>query len=106
MVAITYIEHDGKHHQVDVEEGMNLMEGSTLNMVPGMIGMCGGICSCATCHCYIPEEWQSLLPGSSLGERTMLSSASHVRDNSRLGCQITVSAALEGMTVYLPEDQG
>ncbi|MDR3416849.1 MAG: 2Fe-2S iron-sulfur cluster-binding protein [Nevskia sp.] len=106
MVAITYIEHDGTRHRVDVDADMTLMEGATLNMVPGVIGMCGGICSCATCHCYIPAAWQDKLLPPSPGELNMLDSASHRRPNSRLGCQIVVTAALEGMEVELPVEQG
>ena len=106
MVAITYVEHDGTAHTVDVDEGMNLMEGATLNMVPGVVGMCGGICSCATCHCYVPEEWRDRLPDSTLGERNMLSTAKYRQDNSRLGCQIVVTAELDGMVVNLPAEQG
>ncbi|HSB95375.1 MAG TPA: 2Fe-2S iron-sulfur cluster-binding protein [Spongiibacteraceae bacterium] len=106
MVAITYVEHDGTRHEIDVEEDMNLMEGATLNMVPGVVGMCGGICSCATCHCYVPPEWQDKIPGASLGERNMLGGAKYLQDNSRLGCQITVTSDLDGLTVYLPEEQG
>jgi 2Fe-2S ferredoxin len=105
MVAITYVEHDGTEHAVDVDEQMSLMEGATLNMVPGVEGMCGGICSCATCHCYIPEEWQSQMPLLSDGENSMLENAIDRRANSRLGCQIPVTPALEGMRVELPEEQ-
>ncbi len=106
MVAITYIEHDGKRHTVDVDADMNLMEGATLNMVPGIVGMCGGICSCATCHCYIPENWKDRLEPPSMGELNMLESASHRRPNSRLGCQIVVRKELEGMEVEMPIGQG
>jgi ferredoxin, 2Fe-2S len=106
MVAITYIEHSGAAHTVDVEVDMTLMEGATLNMVPGVEGQCGGICSCATCHCYMPEEWAEQVPAPSLGERNMLSTAKYQRDNSRLGCQVRVTAAMDGMVVHLPEAQG
>ena len=105
MVAITYVEHDGTEHQVDVGEEMSLMEGATLNMVPGVEGMCGGICSCATCHCYIPEAWQSQVSAMSDGENTMLENAIDRRANSRLGCQISVTPAMQGMRVELPEEQ-
>ncbi len=106
MVAITYIEHNGTAHTVDVDPNMNLMEGATLNIVPGVLGMCGGICSCATCHCYVPAEWQDKIPEPGLGELNMLETAGYRRENSRLGCQILVTEALEGLTVHLPEDQG
>jgi ferredoxin, 2Fe-2S len=106
MVAITYVEHNGTAHTVEVEPDMTLMEGATLNLVPGVEGMCGGICSCATCHCYVQAAWSDKIPAPTLGERNMLSTAKYLRDNSRLGCQIVVTAALDGMTVDLPEAQG
>ena len=85
---------------------MSLMEGATLNMVPGVEGICGGICSCATCHCYIPDEWTDRIPELSEGEALMLESASHRRPDSRLGCQIPVTADMDGMRVVLPVEQG
>src|SRR5581483_8551635 len=106
MVAITYIEHDGRRHTVDVHVDMILMEGATLNLVPGIVGMCGGICSCATCHCYIPEAWKDRLEPPSPGELSMLEGASHRRENSRLGCQIVVRQEMDGMEVEMPVGQG
>lgn len=103
MVAVTFIEHNGTTHKVDVDPGMNLMEAATLNMVPGVIGLCGGICSCATCHCYLPEG--AKLPAAEPGEEGMLETVTHRRAGSRLGCQVLVTADLEGLTVHLPEDQ-
>lgn len=106
MPSITYIESDGTRHTVEVEEEMNLMEGATLNMVPGVEGQCGGICSCATCHCYIEGEWADRIPEREDGEKDMLKTAHHVKDSSRLGCQVVVTAELDGMEVYLPPEQG
>ena len=106
MVAITYVEHNGSRHTVEVEPGSNLMIGATLNMVPGVDGMCGGICSCATCHCYIPEGWRGKLPAAAEGEVAMLEGATHRHGNSRLGCQVIVSEALDGLEVQLPPEQG
>jgi 2Fe-2S ferredoxin len=105
MVAVTYIEHNGTEHKVDVDAHMNLMEGATLNMVPGVIGMCGGICSCSTCHCYIPPEWQGRIPQAEAGELGTLESVTHRKANSRLGCQITVTEEMQGLVVHLPADQ-
>jgi 2Fe-2S ferredoxin len=106
MVSIIYVEHNGARHPVSIDEGSNLMIGATLNMVPGVEGMCGGICSCATCHCYIAEPWRSRLPPPAEGERAMLEAVSHRRESSRLGCQVVVTAEVEGLEVHLPPDQG
>lgn len=106
MVAITYVEYNGTRHTVDVEPGSNLMIGATLNMVPGVDGMCGGICSCATCHCYVPESWRGRLPAAGEGELAMLEGAGHRKNNSRLGCQVIVTEALDGLEVELPPEQG
>jgi 2Fe-2S ferredoxin len=106
MVAITYIEHDGSEHCVDVEEEMSLMEGASLNMVPGIEGMCGGICSCATCHCFIDLEDQQRLANISEGEDAMLDGLADRRPESRLSCQIPVTDALAGLRIRLPMSQG
>lgn len=106
MPSITYIESNGTRHTVDVDEDMNLMEGATLNMVPGIEGQCGGICSCATCHCYIEDDWADKVNAQESGEKDMLKFAKYVKDSSRLGCQVVVTAALDGMEVYLPPEQG
>lgn len=105
MPNITYIEHDGTSHTVDVEESMNLMEGSTINLLPGIEGMCGGICSCCTCHVYIEGEWASKVNPMTEGERKLLESSAYRKDSSRLGCQVIVTAELEGMPVHLPPAQ-
>ena len=106
MPMITYIEATGARHTVDVALGLNLMEGATLNMVPGVEGMCGGMCSCATCHCYMPQAWLSEHAVMQSSEQAMLAQASHVQANSRLGCQIEVTADMEGLEVHLPPEQG
>ena len=105
MVAVTFVEHNGTQHKVEVDAGMNLMQAATLNMVPGVIGLCGGICSCATCHCYVPDQGSSKIPAAEPGEEGVLGTVTHRRADSRLGCQVLVTEAMQGMTVHLPEDQ-
>lgn len=105
MPKVTYIEANGIEHVVEVDPQLSLMEGSILNDVPGIIGLCGGICSCATCHCYIGGEWAGKLPPPAEGELAMLERASDRRAESRLGCQIVVTEALGGMVVRLPAHQ-
>jgi 2Fe-2S ferredoxin len=106
MPNIVYVEADGSRHEVELEEQMNLMEGATMNLVPGVEGMCGGIASCATCHCYIEGEIAAKLPEPGPGELHMLATAKNRKDSSRLGCQVLVSWEMEGMEVHLPEEQG
>lgn len=107
MPQITYIEHDGTEHTVDVEDGFNVMEGATLNMVPGIEGVCGGMCACATCHCFIKaddaEKYGLAAPDD--GELEMLNNASERQETSRLGCQIDLDASHEGLRVYMPSAQ-
>lgn len=103
MPRITYVEHDGTTHTVEVAVGMNLMEGATLNMVPGIIGMCGGICSCATCHCYLPDSLQTAPPTE--GEEAILGGLAQRRGNSRLGCQVPITEDMDGLVVRLPASQ-
>lgn len=106
MPTVTFIEHDGTRHTVEADEQMSVMEAATLNIVPGVEGMCGGICSCATCHCYLDEKWMATVPEPSPGEMEMLGTASHRKPNSRLGCQLHLDASHEGMEVHLPPEQG
>jgi 2Fe-2S ferredoxin len=106
MVSITYIEHNGERHTVEATPGMNLMESATLNMVPGVDGQCGGICSCATCHCYLPESWSGLVPTAGEGELQMVEFAKYRQPNSRLGCQVILTEAHDGLEVHLPAEQG
>lgn len=105
MPKVIYIEADGTQHPVEVDAGLSLMEGSVLNDVPGIVGLCGGICSCATCHCYIAPEWAAKLAEPSEGELAMLERALDRRADSRLGCQIAVTPQLDGIIVRLPEHQ-
>ncbi len=106
MPHITYVEHDGTEHTIDVEESMNLMEGSTINLLPGIEGMCGGICSCCTCHVYIEGDWAGKVNPMTEGEKRLLENSQYRKDSSRLGCQVIVTHELEGMRVHLPPAQG
>lgn len=106
MASVTFIEHDGTRHQVDVPEGDSVMQGAVNNNIEGIVGECGGGLACATCHCYVAEEWMNKVGPASDVEQDMLEfSASETKPSSRLGCQITVTAELDGLVVYLPETQ-
>ena len=105
MAKITYIEHDGREHVVDVKPGLSVMEGAIRNNVPGIDADCGGACACATCHVYVDEAWREATGSQSAMEESMLDFAEEVQPNSRLSCQIRVSEALDGLIVRLPENQ-
>ena len=105
MPKITYIEHNGKKHTVDVANGLSIMEGAIQNNIPGIDADCGGAMACATCHVYVKEEWFNNLPQKEQGEEDMLDMAFEPKKNSRLSCQILVSKELDGIVVDLPKKQ-
>ena len=109
MVKIIFIDPQEVRHEVEAEEGMTVMEAAVQHMVPGIDADCGGACACATCHVYVAPEWAEKIAGileRSETEEDMLDFAFDVRDNSRLSCQIKVEAAMDGLTVRVPEQQG
>ena len=105
MAKIKYIEHNGKEHIVEVQNGLTVMEGAVQNDIPGIDADCGGSMSCATCHVYVKEDWYDKLPKKEMGEDDMLDQAYEPKQNSRLSCQIMVSDDLDGLTVHIPEKQ-
>ena len=105
MAKITYIEHSGKLHTIQVQNGLTVMEGAVQNDIPGIDADCGGSMACATCHVYVKEEWFNKLPKKEDGEEDMLDMAYEPSKFSRLSCQLTVSDELEGLVVNLPEKQ-
>ena len=105
MPKITYIEHNGKKHTVDVANGLSIMEGAIQNNIPGIDADCGGAMACATCHVYVKEEWFNNLPQKEQGEEDMLDMAFEPKTNSRLSCQIVVSDEIDGLEVSIPSKQ-
>ena len=105
MPKITYIEHNGKKHTIDVANGLTVMEGAIQNNIPGIDADCGGSMACATCHVYVEKEWFNKLPKKEDGEEDMIDMAYEPNKFSRLSCQLTVSNDLEGLVVQLPKKQ-
>jgi|SRR5690625_1845371 len=105
MIKIKYIEFDGTEHEVEVEPGTTLMRAAVFNGVPGIEAECGGSCACATCHVYVPEQWQARLPAQQDMELDMLEFAHEPKDNSRLSCQIILTEEHDGLMVHMPEFQ-
>ena len=105
MPKITYIEHNGTEHVVDVAEGLSVMEGAVKNSIPGIDADCGGACACSTCHVYVDPAWLDKLPAKEAMEEDMLDFAFEPKENSRLTCQLKVTGALDGLVVRMPEKQ-
>ena len=105
MAKITYIEHNGKNHTIDVTNGLSVMEGAVQNNIPGIDADCGGSMACATCHVYVKEEWFNKLPKKEDGEEDMLDMAFEPKKISRLSCQILVSDEIDGLVVTTPAKQ-
>lgn len=106
MPKITYIEKNGKEHVVDAALGLSVMEAAVRNMIPGIDADCGGACACATCHVYVDPAWADKVGKPESMEESMLDFAYEPKENSRLSCQIKITADLDGLIVRLPEFQG
>ena len=106
MTKITYVDHAGKSTTVDAEDGSTVMETAIRNDIAGIVAECGGSCACATCHVYVDDAWLEKTGKAGPLEEDMLDFAFDVRPNSRLSCQLTVSAELDGLSVTTPEQQG
>ncbi|CAM4031336.1 2Fe-2S iron-sulfur cluster-binding protein [Flavobacterium antarcticum] len=102
-VKITIIDREGVSHEVEAptDMNMNIMElVRAYELAPeGTIGICGGMAMCASCQCYVLND--VTLPEKSDDEEAMLSEAFNVKDNSRLGCQLHITKALEGLKLEL-----
>ena len=105
MPKITYIDHEGTSRTVDGELGATVMETAIKNGIPGIEAECGGACACATCHVYVEEAWRAAVGDPSPMEEDMLDFGYEVKENSRLSCQIKVTAALDGLVVRTPQRQ-
>ncbi len=105
MTRVTFIAFNGTPHEVEVPEGTTLMRAATDNNVPGIDGDCGGQCACATCHVFVDPAWIDRVGERNSNEEEMLNFAAELRDSSRLACQITLTNALDGLVVEMPEGQ-
>jgi 2Fe-2S ferredoxin len=106
MPKVLFIEPSGARREVSAPVGVSLMEAARQNGVDGIVAQCGGACACATCHVYVSTAWLGKLKPRDEMEEGMLENAWHPRENSRLSCQIPLTADLEGLEVTVPEQQG
>lgn len=104
MPQITVINHEGEEKTLNAEEGRTLMEVIRDNGFDELLALCGGCCSCATCHVHIDPAFADKLPPMSEDENDLLDSSEHRDDTSRLSCQIPVTDALEGCRVTIAQE--
>jgi len=106
MPRIVFVQPDGQSVEVEASVGTSVMQAAVHNNVRGIDADCGGCCSCATCHVYVEDAFAARLPAPDAMEDDMLSgTAAERRPTSRLGCQITITADLDGLTVRVPDRQ-
>jgi 2Fe-2S ferredoxin len=104
MALLRVIDRDGQEHQVEGKTGYKVME-TLRDLEYGVAAICGGMCSCATCHVYVDAGWLAQLPEPMSDERELLMELSHYQDNSRLSCQIEFTPALDGLRVTIAPDE-
>ena len=106
MPTVIFIEPDGAEYPIAVKSGTTARDAAVNNGVPGIDGDCGGECACATCHVYVDTDWMDKIPPREDMEEDMLDFAFEPDlSRSRLTCQLTVSDALDGLIVTMPERQ-
>jgi len=106
MPTVVFVLPTGESRAVDVPPGTTLMNAAVKHGVDGIIGECGGVCMCATCHVYVRAEFLDRLPPIKDTEEAVLEVTNAERlPNSRLSCQIKMTDALDGLTVDVPPSQ-
>ncbi len=105
MASITVITRDGQSHSLPATPGMSVMEIIKDAGISELLALCGGCCSCATCHVYVADQDVARTGAANADETDLLDSSDHLLPASRLSCQIAFTAALDGLTVTIaPED--
>jgi 2Fe-2S ferredoxin len=105
MASITVITRDGSQREIPATPGLSVMEIIKEAGISELLAICGGGCSCATCHVHVAETDMARTGQASADEADLLDSSDHKQPNSRLSCQIAFTPALDGLTVTIaPED--
>lgn len=105
MPKLVVVTREGEESVFEAEAGLSVMEVIRDNGVDELLALCGGCCSCATCHVFVDPAFAALLPDMSDDENDLLDSSEHRDDRSRLSCQIAMTDDLDGLIVTIaPED--
>ena len=105
MLNVLFVSHTGVEYPVEAHAGDTVMTAALDNGVPGIDAECGGGCSCGTCHVYLDEAWVERAGQVTEMEEGMLDFVVERAPTSRLCCQITLDASLDGLVVRIPKSQ-
>lgn len=103
MPKLIVVTRDGEEREIDGEAGLSVMEVIRDAGIDELLALCGGCCSCATCHVHVDPAFADKLPAISADEDDLLDSSDHRDGNSRLSCQLPVTDAIDGMRVTIAE---
>ena len=105
MAKIIVTDREGETHEVEGKTGLSLME-TLRDLDYGVEALCGGMCSCCTCHCYVAPEWFDRLPRRQGDEEELLAEGENYRaEASRLTCQVEFTAALDGIRLTIAPEE-
>ena len=105
MAQITIVTRDGTERSVEARTGWSVMENIRDNGFDELLALCGGCCSCATCHVHVDPDWIEKVGPRGADEDDLLDTSDHKIANSRLSCQILFTPELDGLRVQIaPED--
>ena len=104
MPKLIVVNRAGEETAVDVADGLTVMEAIRDNGFDELLALCGGCCSCATCHVHVDPAFKDLLPAMSEDEDDLLESSDHRDENSRLSCQVPLTGALDGLRVTIAQE--
>lgn len=104
MPKLIVVTREGEERELEAEVGLSVMEIARDGGVDEILALCGGCCSCATCHVHVAPEWFGKLAPMSEDENDLLDSSSDRNETSRLSCQIQFTPALDGLKVTVAEE--
>jgi 2Fe-2S ferredoxin len=105
VLKLTVVDRDGNERELSATLGYSVMETIREGGMDELLALCGGCCSCATCHVFVDPEWAGLVGGPGEDEDDLLESTSSKRSTSRLSCQIEMSEALNGLRVTIAPEE-
>ena len=101
MPKLIVVDRAGTEKTIDAQTGLTLMEAIRDNGFDELLALCGGCCSCATCHVHVDPAFADKLPPMSEDENDLLESSDHRNETSRLSCQVALTAELDGLKVSI-----